>query len=219
MERLRNKGWIIIVYGLICLSILYIGEQIFLLPYSVKTGLKIPMFILFPFLINRYWLKEKTQFHIRKGDKRYLFIWSLLVMVIIFLAYFLLEPYLDIEAIREDFSGRMQISRKMMYGAAVYTIIVNSFIEEYFFRGFIFKGLGTSPVAYLVSSLLFAIYHVAIFGTWFNLPLILLMLLGLFIGGLIFAYFTKKADSFLGSWVIHLSADLAIVGIGLTILL
>lgn len=222
MHLYKNNRITILLYGIICLIILYISEQILLFPYVIKTFIKLPLFVGLPFLINRYWLKEKMRFKIKRKDGIYLLVWSILVIGTIMLAYTFLKPYIDVNAIKEDFAERMQISRKYIYIAAIYTVVVNSFIEEYFFRGFIFKGLckyGDVGIGYIISSLLFGIYHIAIFGTWFKLPLMLLMLFGLFVGGLIFAYFAKRTDSILGPWIIHLSADLIIIIIGLNILL
>ncbi len=105
--------------------------------------------------------------------------------------------------------------------AAVYTIFVNSLIEEYFFRGFIFQGLlkkGWNKRAFIISSSAFAIYHVSVFKAWFGIGLMMVMLLGLFAGGLIFAYFVKKTKSLFASWFIHISADLALIVFGFWIL-
>jgi len=44
------------------------------------------------------------------------------------------------------------------------------------------------------------------------------MLLGLFAGGLLFAYFVKKTGSILASWFIHVSADLALIIFGFWVL-
>ncbi len=59
----------------------------------------------------------------------------------------------------------------------------NSLIEEYFFRGVIFRSLFERlPVfAYIISSLLFSLYHLAIFGTWFSGYILFLALFGLFL--------------------------------------
>ena len=72
--------------------------------------------------------------------------------------------------------------------------------------------------AYFISSAAFAIYHVSIIEAWFSLWLMLVMLLGLFAGGLLFAYFVKKTGSIVASWLIHVSADLALVLFGFLVL-
>ena len=212
---------IIIAYSLVCLLILYVVEQILMIPYVIKTIVKIPMFTLFPFLIQQYLLKIKFSIGIKKSEQKNILLWSVFIFVIISSASFVLKSFLDIEAISSDFSNRMMLSSGNMIIAAVYTIFVNSFIEEYFFRGFIFQGLlkqGWHKPAYIISSAVFAVYHVSIFEAWFGPGLMMVMLLGLFTGGLIFAYFVKKTESILASWFIHVSADLALITFGLWIL-
>lgn len=212
---------IIIVYSVICLLILYVVEQILMTPYIIKTIVKIPMFTLLPFIIQHYLLKSKFSIGIKKSERKDIFLWSVFVFVIIFAASFALKSFLDIEAISSDFSNRMMLSNRDMIIAGVYTIFVNSLIEEYFFRGFIFQELlkqGWHKSTFIISSAAFAVYHVSIFEAWFGIGLMMLMLLGLFAGGLIFAYFVKKTESILASWFIHVSADLALIIFGLWVL-
>jgi CAAX protease family protein len=216
-----NMKKTIIAYFLVCLLILYMIEQILMIPYIIKTIIKIPMFTLFPYIIQRYILKSKFSIRIKKSEQKNILLWSVSIFVIIFAVSFVLKSFLDIEAISSDFSDRMILSNRDMILAGVYTIFVNSLIEEFFFRGFIFQGLlrqGRHKSAYIVSSAAFAVYHVSIFEAWFSIELMMFMLLGLFTGGLIFAYFVKKTESILASWFIHVSADLALIIFGLWIL-
>lgn len=70
----------------------------------------------------------------------------------------------------------------------------------------------------MILAAVFAVYHVTIFKAWFGIGLMMFMLIGLFAGGLIFAYFVKKAESIVASWFIHVSADLAFIIFGLWVL-
>lgn len=207
----------IIIYSIISLVILYFSEQIFMLPYITKTIIKIPIFFLIPIIYSKY----NLAFKIKKLEVKYILLFSLFIFSIIMSAYYILKPFIDINAISYDFSNRMLLDKSSIIIAIIYTLFINSFIEEIFFRGFIFQGLlnqGWNKRAYIFSSSLFAVYHIAIFKTWFNINLILLILVGLFIGGIIFSYFVKRTKSFLSSWIIHMSADLAIIMIGIKIL-
>lgn len=212
---------VIISYSFVCLIVLYAIEQVLMTPYIIKTIIKIPMFTLLPFLINHYLIKLKFSLRIKKSEQRYILKWSVLVFVITFAVAFALKSFIDVEAVSSDFSNRMMLSNRDMILAAVYTIFVNSLIEEYFFRGFIFQGLlkqGWHKTAYIISAAAFAVYHVSIFEAWFGIRLMMVMLLGLFAGGLIFAYFVKKTESILAPWFIHISADLALIIFGLRVL-
>ena len=120
------------------------------------------MFTLFPFLIQHYLLKSKFSIGIKKTERKNIFLWSVFVFVIVFAASFALKSFLDLEAISSDFSNRLMLSNRDMILAGIYTIFINSLIEEYFFRGFIFQGLLKQEwhkPAYIISSTAFAVYH------------------------------------------------------------
>ena len=61
---------------------------------------------------------------------------------------------------------------------------------------------------------MFALYHIAMMIGWFGLPVLLLAILGLFVGGVIFNYFNEKYDNVYTSWLIHMFANFAINTIG-----
>jgi len=196
-------------------------EQVLQFPYILKTAIKLPLFLAVPVIIYKYKSNLKFSVKLKKEDLKHMALWSIFVFAVIFIAYFILQSFIDVKAISDDFNNRMLLSNTTLVFAGLYTIFVNSFIEEIFFRGFIFQGLlkaGWNKRAYIYSAALFATYHVAIFKTWFNVPLTLLVLFGLFVGGIIFAHFVKKTESFLASWLIHLAADLPIVIIGFKLL-
>ncbi|RKX87411.1 MAG: hypothetical protein DRP58_02865 [Spirochaetes bacterium] len=208
---------IVIIYSIFIILVLYLLEQILLTPYIIKTIIKIPIFTLFPYIIQHYFIKEKFLVKIKKSERGSVLLWAVFVFIIILLIAFAVKSSINTDAISQDFTDRMMLNRKSMIIAALYTIFFNSLIEEYFFRGFIFKNLLKSNLlvsAYIISSSAFAIYHVSIFKAWFSPGLMLLMLMGLFIGGLIFAYFAKKEKSILAPWIIHISADLALILFG-----
>ena len=92
-----------------------------------------------------------------------------------------------------------------------------SLLEELFFRGFAFGFLKDKLGklgACAFSSALFALYHVGMTGGWFNIPMALLMMLGLFVGGCIFSMLNDRLSNIYGSYFVHMSANLAINSIG-----
>jgi membrane protease YdiL (CAAX protease family) len=208
----------IIAYVFISLFFLYIIEQVLHAPYLIKTLIKLPLFLMLPMALYKYDFKIKWSMRLHKSDIPLIIFWSLLVFLTIMVVFYLIRPFIGIDDIISDISGRMAVSRNEIIFVGIYTIVVNAFIEELFFRGFIFQGLikaGWHRLAYVFSSLVFALYHISNFRTWFDMWVMALALLGLFIGGLIFAYFVDRTKSFLASWLIHMSADIAIVWIGL----
>lgn len=68
-------------------------------------------------------------------------------------------------------------------------------------------------IAYIFSSGMFAVYHIAMIGMSFPPLMLLLALIGLAIGGLLFDYVDSKNENIYHSWVIHMFADFAIMTI------
>ena len=60
----------------------------------------------------------------------------------------------------------------------------------------------------------FALYHIAMMIGWFGLPVIIISLVGLFIGGMIFNRFDEKSENIYLSWLIHMFANFATNTIG-----
>ncbi|GAA0488063.1 hypothetical protein GCM10008986_12050 [Salinibacillus aidingensis] len=137
--------------------------------------------------------------------------------IIVLLSFILLKDYINMDGITGDLRSRLNITLETYIFVAIYITFGNSLLEEFFFRGFIFLKLyqaNYKTFAYLFSSSLFAIYHMAIFATWFNIWLILLAIVGLFTIGIIFCWLNTKSNNFLNSWILHILADIAVVSLG-----
>jgi len=92
---------------------------------------------------------------------------------------------------------------------SVYTFFINAFVEELFFRGLVlsllFKFTNNSILAILLSSLVFALYHVPVFK-WQLWQSSLAFFLGLVLGTLY-----VQTNSLIIVWFAHGFADLASV--------
>jgi len=143
-----------------------------------------------------------------------------LILVLIVLVYGFIDHMVDQGGMIEEFESKYRISKSNILFYGLYLIFINSFLEEFFFRGFIFLSMkkeGKRLLAYVYSSLLFAVYHIANIQNWMALPIFILAMSGLFVGGLIFNYLDDKANTFINSWFVHICADISIVYIGLKI--
>lgn len=138
-------------------------------------------------------------------------------MALIIGAFLLLQQVIDITSLRDDLlqSG---ITPAVFPFIALYILIGNSVIEEFFFRGLLPNLFGQSSMRFILPPFFFAIYHIAIFLPWFTLPILLLAVGGLWAGGLIFQLVNEKWRTILPSWIIHMFADLGILLIGVYIL-
>jgi membrane protease YdiL (CAAX protease family) len=104
---------------------------------------------------------------------------------------------------------------------AAFLSIAHSFLEEYYWRWFVFGQLRTLvPVApaIVLSSLGFMAHHVVI--VWAYLPLlgVVLASIGIAMGGAAWAWLYHRAGSLVAPWVSHAIIDLAIFVIGWDVL-
>ncbi len=177
--------------AILCCCIMAYVDGVLQPGYANKSAIKQFLFLFLP-LLYAAWNREllfRELFHFqRKG-----FLTALLlgggIYVLIVGAYALLHDVFDFSQIAASLTESTGVNRSNFLFVALYISFINSMLEEFFFRGFIFmnlKKLGYRRSAYLFSALVFAMYHVAMMIGWFDIWLFLLVMLGLFVSGLIF---------------------------------
>lgn len=187
--------------------------------YAIKSAIKIIMFLLIPIVYGLF-LKEFNIKNLMKPDKKGLCIALCLGFVIygvVLGAYWIFKDVFDFSALTGSLNETTGVNKSNFIWVAIYISFVNSLLEEFFFRGFSFitlKKLTSRRFAYVFSSMVFALYHIAIMIGWFGLPVILISLVGLFIGGMIFNRFDEKRENIYLSWLIHMFANFATNTIG-----
>ncbi|MBR5869183.1 MAG: CPBP family intramembrane metalloprotease [Clostridia bacterium] len=191
--------------------------------YLVKSAIKIGFFALLPLVICRL-DKNLDAKHFLKPQKRGFLISLALGMglyAVILGAYFLIGPFFDFSAIAGSLTQNAGVTRDNFLYVSLYISFVNSFLEEFFFRGFLFanlKRLLGRGSAYLLSALPFSLYHVAMMIGWFSPLLFLLVMAGLLVGGMIFNRLNESMDNIYASWLTHMFANFAINTIGFILL-
>lgn len=214
----------IILSSILLTLLLYVINQVVDPSYFVKSIIKIILFLAIPYihvkLIKKSTIKEV--YGIRFGGKRSLLL-SVLIgftsFVTIVTAFFLLKEELSLNSIARQIAEGNVLTPEIIIVVGFYIILFNSLLEEIFFRGFIFLNLYElkhKKMAYLYSAILFGIYHIGIFKTWFNNEVIALSLFGLIGIGLVFGWLNTHNHNILNSWIAHALADLAIMLIGLS---
>lgn len=187
--------------------------------YAIKSAIKIIMFLLIPIVYGLFF-KEFNIKNLMKPDKKGLCIALCLGFVIygvVLGAYWIFKDVFDFSALTGSLNETTGVNKSNFIWVAIYISFVNSLLEEFFFRGFSFitlKKLTSRRFAYVFSSMVFALYHIAIMIGWFGLPVILISLVGLFIGGMIFNRFDEKSENIYLSWLIHMFANFATNTIG-----
>ncbi len=213
-----KKYWIlsIVVINFILMGVV---DAVIVPEYFTKSAIKIILFAIVP-LLYYFISKDSSIKELLKPNKKGLiqaFAVGVGVFAIILGGYYLVNSFMDFGNITTALGSDVGVDANNFIFVSTYIALVNSFLEEFFFRGFAFLSLNKQlsiKASYVFSSAVFALYHVAIMLNWFSLPLFTITLLGLFVGGLIFNYFNIKYNNIYCSWIIHIFANLAINTIG-----
>lgn len=196
----------------------------FILPsYWVKSLIKATFFLIIPSIIIFSSKKSRKESFLNVDFKRIKvpLILGLTVFIIIILGYYIGGLFFDFENTAEILKRTGVVTKHNFIYVAFYIMFINSFIEEFFFRGFSFLSLGNyinKYVAYLVSSFAFAIYHLAMIWNWFPLWMYILVICALAFAGGVFDFLCKKYNNIYASWIVHFFANLSINLIGLFLL-
>ncbi len=228
MMMTRKNIIYLIATSIFTVMLLYFFDQVMALNYMSKIGLKTALFVIVPAI---YTMRTgdsilKSSISNSKASENKTRQWNSAVIlgagvfIAIIVAYIFMKQYLDSAQLVLEFQEKYKINTGNILYYSFYLVFINSFLEEFFFRGFLFlnmKRLGFRNTAYAFSSLLFAVYHIANFQNWLFPAAFVFALIGLFVGGSIFNYLDEKQETFLNSWLVHICADLAIISIGLYI--
>ena len=189
--------------------------------YFLKIPNKIVFFLVLPML---FFVKNRDEF---QGFKK-LFVFekngilkallpALGVYVVILLGYFATRDAFDYSNVTSSLTEGMGITAENFLFVSLYISFANSFLEEFFFRGYGFMTLkkhASKKTAYIFSSVVFALYHVGMLVDMFRFGVLLLLLVGLVIGGCIFNYLNEKNNNIYPSWFVHMFANFAINTVG-----
>lgn len=187
--------------------------------YFIKSIIKLVLFLLMPAIYSFFDkdIRIKEVFIPQKSGIRLAIILCVLVYAVILGGYFLLKDVFDFSAITGALTNNIGVTKENFVFVSLYISFVNSLLEEFFFRGFAFitlKRITGRKFAYLFSAAIFAIYHIAMMIGWFNIYVFLIVLAGLFAGGLIFNYLNEKSSTVYPSWFVHMFANFAINTVG-----
>ena len=222
MMKIAKKYRVIMLAGLVGCGTMALVDGLWQPGYWVKSAVKLTLFLLLPLAASALGARETLRAlpRIFRANRQALLRSSGLgvgVFAVILGGYYTLGQLFDLTAITGALTENVGVTGENFLFVAIYISLVNSLLEEFFFRGFLFLGLlDGAPrwLAYSFSAILFALYHIAMMFGWGSPVLILLILAALFAGGLIFNLLNEKSHSIYPSWLVHLCANLAINTIG-----
>ncbi|TFH16851.1 MAG: CPBP family intramembrane metalloprotease [Lentisphaerales bacterium] len=108
---------------------------------------------------------------------------------------------------------------------ALFMILINSALEEYYWRWFVFgalRDLAPTWVAVTVSSIGFTFHHVVVLGSFLRpsdrWPAALGLSACVAVAGAIWAALYHRTGSIVGPWISHVLADVAVIVVGFDML-
>jgi membrane protease YdiL (CAAX protease family) len=102
-------------------------------------------------------------------------------------------------------------------GFAAYLVLVNSLLEEYVWRWFVFRKcevIVPSGSAVPAAALLFTLHHVVALGLQFSWRMTVLASLGVLVGGMLFSWLYARYRSIWPGYLCHVLIDVAVLAIG-----
>jgi membrane protease YdiL (CAAX protease family) len=191
-------------------------------PYSFKSLMKVILFLGIPAIclhIEQVGCKRELErlFRTKKREKRILLRILLVGSAIIVAANLLAKPLIasfGIAGIMAEIKARAHTDARAFFGAMVHIPLVNALVEELFFRGFLFMHVfqqGYPRTAMLGSSILFSLYHLAMFRGWFPWPILIVILGALFLAGILLNQLLLTWQRITIGWLLHGLANLAVL--------
>ena len=218
MNKVFNKKSAYIILSLLIFSVVVTLFDALVHPdYFTKILVKILFFLALP-IVYLFLNKNATVdffrlFSFKKKGILQALLFGVFIYIIITGGFLLTRKMFDYSAVTMSLESGMGITKKNFLYVALYISILNSFLEEFFFRGFGFvlmKKYTTRIFAYVLSPVLFAIYHVGMTFSMFSIALLLIVMAGLFAGGVIFNYLNERNENIYSSWFCHMFANFAI---------
>ncbi len=205
-------------------------------PWIQQTAYGLGKTLQFGFPIAYVWLFHRDKLFFRQhqvlkvdqtgrlNNFHYGLVFGVAVAVLMFTIYFMLIDRTDIAiqlklmvAAKVNSIGLNTVWKYAALG--IFYAVCHSFLEEYYWRWFVFDLLRTLTAAWkanVLSSLGFMAHHVVLLGFFlgFASPLTYLFSIAVAIGGSFWAWLYARGDGLVSPWVSHLIVDAAIFMLG-----
>ncbi len=219
---MNYKKWLLVLLIIVPPVLIVLSRQFGEMNYFLSSIYKLVFFV--PIVYRIFFYKSSFKKSITEGFKwnqfKRNFLPTLGLSVLfgaIFLSAFLIfKDYLDFSSMISNLDSLVGVNKSNILYIGAYVILLNSVLEEYFWRGFMFKEL-KGITGYLLTGFGFALHHVMLIYAWFSWPYILVMTLGLAGFGMVMNKIYEKYGLF-SCWFIHLVQDIVMIGIGYSLM-
>ena len=219
MDKENIKTAVGLILAVIALAVITYVEMVVRPSYFIKSAVKMCILLAaagaYCIFTGSSFLKTIRLKKIRIPRRLVLVMAAAYVGFII--VFLLFRGFLDLGSIRQSLMTKEGLTRGNCIFIFIYIIVINSFLEEMFFRGFVYSVSESSfgkKGAYIISALLFAFYHIGIVSGWMSAFLLIMCIAGLAIIGAVLQYISVRCESIAISWLIHGCANLAINTVG-----
>ncbi len=216
---IKRKTAAICIIVILCCGLMAVVDGIIQPQYAVKSFVKLALFLAVPLVWSAFDkdLQLKKLFVADKKSIRLALLLCIPVYAVILGGYILLKDVFDFSSVTTSLTGNIGVTKDNFLFVSIYISFVNSLLEEFFFRGFAYltlKRIAGGSFAMIFSASVFALYHIAMMTGWFSPLVFVLILAGLFAGGIIFNYLNSKYGNIYASWFVHMFANFAINTVG-----
>ncbi|HCT62654.1 MAG TPA: CPBP family intramembrane metalloprotease [Erysipelotrichaceae bacterium] len=211
--------WIFYIFS--ALLLIYYVDHSLQPGYWIKSMIKLILFALSPlFFLNKEGFNIQSLFKF-KQVKWHFYLFCIGIILLILIGYFIVNAFTSLTNIPDLLNQQVKVNLNNFLWVSLYIILINSALEEFFFRFLLIKIFSYKNVfiPHLISALLFALYHVAIISQWFEAWLFILIVIGLTVVGLFFSFLNNKKNGITHSYLVHLSANIGINLVGLILML
>ena len=141
---------------------------------------------------------------------------GVLIFAVIVSAYLLFGHWIDTDAMAQQIEAVGLGTAPVFLLAALYWCTVNSILEEYVWRWFVFtrcEALMPRVAAVVAAGFFFTVHHVIALAFYFDWRVTVLGSIGVFIGGTTWSWLYLQWRNIYAAYVSHVFADIAIFGI------
>ena len=125
----------------------------------------------------------------------------------------MLKDIFDFSSITSSLTKNIGVTGENFVFVSLYISFFNSFWKSFssvVSLSITLKRITSRKFAYLFSAAVFSVYHIAMMIGWFSLDVFIIIMVGLFAGGIIFNYLNEKSATVYPSWLVHMFANFAI---------
>ena len=217
---MKQKRLYVIASTVLCALAMAFVDGVIQPPYALKSFLKVLLFLIVPlgyFSLFRVWDSLKALFLLKKRELLVALALGIGAFVVITGGYMLISGVFSLDEAILRLTSDGGVNPENFVYVSFYIALVNSLLEEFFFRGYAFlnlKSLTSRPFAYFFSAVLFAVYHLGMVIGNGNILIWGGALILLTCAGLILNVLNERSGSILTSWLLHMCANLGINAVG-----